>query len=90
VQSLFGSFARGNATGFHRRDGAGYRWLGERLLELDAMNPQVAARLATAFNGWKKLEPVRREAAHAVVADLAARQDLSRDLTDILQRVALG
>jgi aminopeptidase N len=90
VQSLFGSFARGNATGFHRQDGAGYRWLGERLLELDAMNPQVAARLATAFNGWKKLEPVRREAAHTVVADLAARQDLSRDLTDILQRVALG
>ncbi len=90
VQSLFGSFARGNATGFHRADGAGYRWLGEQLPLLDAMNPQVAARLATAFNGWKKLEPVRREAAHGVIADLAARQDLSRDLTDILHRVAQG
>jgi aminopeptidase N len=33
---------------------------------------------------------VRREAAHTVVAELASRKDLSRDLTDILARVALG
>jgi aminopeptidase N len=90
VQSLLGSFARANPTGFHRADGAAYRWLADRLVAIDALNPQVAARIATAFNGWKRLEPVRREAAHAVVAGLAARTDLSRDLTDILARVALG
>ncbi|MBB3228012.1 aminopeptidase N [Luteibacter sp. Sphag1AF] len=90
VQSLIGTFARANPTGFHRTDGAAYRWLADRLVALDALNPQVAARVATAFNGWKRLEPVRREAAHAVVAGLAARTDLSRDLTDILGRVALG
>jgi len=90
VQSLLGSFARANPTGFHRADGAAYRWLADRLVAIDALNPQVAARVATAFNGWKRLEPARREAAHAVVAELAARNDLSRDLTDILGRVALG
>ncbi|MET0254248.1 MAG: aminopeptidase N [Luteibacter sp.] len=90
VQSLIGSFARANPTGFHRADGAAYRWLGDRLVAIDALNPQVAARVATAFNGWKRLEPVRREAAHAVVAELAQRKDLSRDLTDILARVAMG
>ncbi|NID06290.1 aminopeptidase N [Luteibacter jiangsuensis] len=90
VQSLLGSFARANPTGFHRADGASYRWLADRLVAIDALNPQVAARVATAFNGWKRLEPVRREAAHASVAALAARTDLSRDLTDILARVALG
>jgi aminopeptidase N len=90
VQALIGSFARANPTGFHRADGAAYRWLADRLVAVDALNPQVAARVATAFNGWKRLEPVRREAAHAVVAELAARTDLSRDLTDILARVALG
>jgi aminopeptidase N len=90
VQSLLGSFARANPTGFHRADGAAYRWLADRLVAIDALNPQVAARIATAFNGWKRLEPVRREAAHLVVAELAARKDLSRDLTDILARVALG
>jgi len=90
VQALIGSFARMNPTGFHRADGAAYRWLADRLVAIDALNPQVAARVATAFNGWKRLEPVRREAAHAVVAELAGRKDLSRDLTDILARVALG
>ncbi|MEX1829707.1 aminopeptidase N [Luteibacter sp. CQ10] len=90
VQALIGTFARANPTGFHRAEGAAYRWLADRLLALDALNPQVAARVATAFNGWKRLEPVRREAAHAVVAELSARKDLSRDLTDILARVALG
>jgi aminopeptidase N len=90
VQSLLGSFARANPSGFHRADGAAYRWLADRLVAIDALNPQVAARVATAFNGWKRLEPVRREAAHAVVAELASRKDLSRDLTDILARVALG
>jgi aminopeptidase N len=90
VQALVGTFARANATGFHRADGAAYRWLADRLVALDALNPQVTARVATAFNGWKRLEPGRREAAHAVVAELAARKDLSRDLTDILARVALG
>ncbi|KJV36659.1 aminopeptidase N [Luteibacter yeojuensis] len=90
VQALLGTFARTNPTGFHRADGAAYRWLADRLVAIDALNPQVAARVATAFNGWKRLEPARREAAHAVVAELAGRKDLSRDLTDILARVALG
>jgi aminopeptidase N len=90
VQALIGTFARVNPTGFHRPDGAAYRWLADRLVAIDALNPQVAARVATAFNGWKRLEPARREAAHAVVAELAGRKDLSRDLTDILARVALG
>ena len=61
VQSLLGAFVRGNPSGFHRIDGAGYRLLAERLIGLDALNPQVAARLATAFNGWQRLEPQRRE-----------------------------
>jgi len=90
VQSLIGTFARANPTGFHRADGAAYKWLADRLVAIDALNPQVAARVATAFNGWKRLEPARREAAHAAVSELAERKDLSRDLTDILARVALG
>jgi aminopeptidase N len=90
VQSLIGTFARANPTGFHRADGAAYRWLGDRLVAIDALNPQVAARVATAFNGWKRLEPVRQGVAHAVIAGLAARKDLSRDLTDILARIAMG
>ncbi len=87
VQSLLGAFVRNNPSGFHRTDGAGYRLLAERLVELDALNPQVAARLATAFNGWQRLEPLRREAARAAIMELAGHQGLSRNLAEIVDSV---
>ncbi|CAM0997268.1 aminopeptidase N [Rhodanobacter sp. Root179] len=87
VQSLLGAFVRNNPSGFHRIDGAGYRLLAERLVSLDALNPQVAARLATAFNGWQRLEPRRREAARTVIVELSAHRGLSRNLAEIIGSV---
>ena len=87
VQSLLGAFVRGNPSGFHRRDGAGYRFLTERLVALDALNPQVAARLATAFNGWQRLESGRRVQAQAAIVELAGRAGLSRNLAEIIGNV---
>ncbi|MFC5524189.1 aminopeptidase N [Rhodanobacter ginsengisoli] len=87
VQSLLGAFVRGNPSGFHRVDGAGYRLLIERLITLDSLNPQVAARLATAFNGWQRLEPKRREAARLAIAELAGHVGLSRNLAEIIGNV---
>jgi aminopeptidase N len=87
VQSLLGAFVRGNPSGFHRIDGAGYRLLAERLIGLDALNPQVAARLATAFNGWQRLESQRREAARAAIEALSTHDGLSRNLAEIIRGV---
>jgi aminopeptidase N len=87
VQSLLGAFVRGNPSGFHRVDGAGYRLLADRLVTLDALNPQVAARLATAFNGWRRLEPKRQAAARSAIAELADREGLSPNLAEILGNV---
>jgi aminopeptidase N len=84
VQALLGAFVRGNPSGFHRIDGAGYRLLAERLVALDALNPQVAARLATAFNGWQRLEPRRRAAARAAIVALDVQAGLSRNLAEII------
>jgi aminopeptidase N len=90
ARAVLGSFAQGNPSGFHRADGAGYVLLADQLAALDALNPQTAARVATAFNGWKRLEPRRREAAHAALATLVARDGLSPDLNDILDRALQG
>ncbi len=87
ARALLGTFASSNPSGFHRADGAGYRLLAERLAMLDALNPQIAARLATAFNGWQRLEPVRREAARQALTDLADRPGLSRNLSEIVASV---
>ncbi|HET7359662.1 MAG TPA: DUF3458 domain-containing protein, partial [Rhodanobacteraceae bacterium] len=90
ARAVLGSFAQGNPSGFHRSDGAGYVLLAGQLAALDALNPQTAARVATAFNGWKRLEPRRREAARAALAALATREGLSPDLADILDRALHG
>jgi len=90
VQSLMGTFARANPTGFHRADGAAYVWFADRLLQIDALNPQVSARLGTAFNGWARLVEPQRELARAAVNRMEAHEGLSRDLADILDRVVGG
>ncbi|MFK2905967.1 aminopeptidase N [Dyella ginsengisoli] len=87
ARALLGTFASGNPSGFHRADGAGYQLLAERLVALDALNPQIAARLATAFNGWQRLEPVRRDAARRVLSALAEKPELSRNLAEIVAGV---
>ncbi|WP_049620703.1 aminopeptidase N [Frateuria defendens] len=90
ARALLGSYASGNPSGFHRADGAGYRLLAEQLRRLDALNPQIAARLATAFNGWQRLEPVRRQAAREALSGLADGAPLSRNLAEIVGNVLKG
>jgi aminopeptidase N len=86
VRSLIGAFAQTNPTQFNRADGAGFEFLADVALELDSKNPQVAARLGTAFRSWRALEPVRRARAEAALRRIAAAQNLSRDLADIASR----
>ena len=86
VRALVGAFSTANQTGFHQPDGAGYRLLAQAVVDADARNPQLAARLATAFRSWRSLEPVRREAAREILAGLKERSGLSLDLKDIIER----
>ncbi|MGB6120196.1 MAG: aminopeptidase N C-terminal domain-containing protein, partial [Mesorhizobium sp.] len=86
VRALVGAFATANQTGFHAADGSGYRLLADVILDAEARNPQLAARLATAFRSWRSLEPVRREHARQTLAEIKARPGLSADLTDIVER----
>jgi aminopeptidase N len=86
VRALIGSFAQGNQTQFNRADGAGYDFIAATALTLDERNPQVAARLMTAFRSWRVLEPSRRQGAEAALRRVAAAPSLSRDVNDIVQR----
>jgi aminopeptidase N len=86
VRALIGAFAQLNQTQFNRADGAGYAFLADTVLQLDPKNPQVAARITTAFRSWRALEPVRRARAEAELRRIAAKSTLSRDLRDIADR----
>jgi len=86
VRSLIGSFAMANLTQFNRPDGAGYDFLADTVIALDARNPQVAARLLTAFRTWKMLEPTRRAQAEKALRRVADTPGLSPDVADISGR----
>jgi aminopeptidase N len=86
VRSLIGAFAAGNPTGFHRADGAGYAFVGDRLLELDKINPQVAARLTTPFGRWRRYDAGRQDLMKAQLERLLAAPKLSRDTFEIASK----
>jgi aminopeptidase N len=86
VRSLIGSFAQANQTQFNRLDGEGYRFVADSVLALDGRNPQVAARMMTAFRSWRALEPERRAKAEAELRRVAETASLSNDLRDIVER----
>jgi aminopeptidase N len=86
VRALIGSFVQMNPTQFNRADGAGFEFLADAALGLDPKNPQVAARITTAFRSWRALEAGRRARAETALRRVAAAQNLSRDLRDIVDR----
>jgi len=86
VRSLIGAFAQANPTQFNRPDGAGYRFVADTVLTLDARNPQVAARLLSAFKSWRALEASRQAKAEAELKRVAEVPTLSSDVKDIVQR----
>ncbi len=86
ARSVIFSYCSGNPGGFHRPDAAGYLFWAEQVLALDAINPQVAARLARAMDRWKKLAQPYQSAALEAIKRVAAKGDLSNDVREVVSR----
>jgi aminopeptidase N len=86
VRALVGAFAVGNQTQFNAKDGSGYDFVVNIVLALDAKNPQVAARLLSAFKSWRMQEEGRRNLAQTALRHVAAASHLSPDVRDIAER----
>ena len=86
ARSLVFSYCHANPAAFHRRDAAGYLFWADRVLELDSLNPQVAARLARAMDNWARLAEPYRAAAREAIARVTARADLSNDVREVVIR----
>jgi aminopeptidase N len=87
VRALIGTFAASNPVNFNRPDGKGYDFVAKRVLELDRFNPQVAARLLSAFRSWKMLEPQRRRLAKKTLGHIAKTKPLSPDVVEIVGKM---
>jgi len=86
ARSLIGAFSLGNPAAFHRADGAGYAFWADRVIEIDAINPQLASKLGRALDRWTQLAEPYRSEARAAIARVAAAPKLSADLGEIVSR----
>ena len=90
ARSLLLAFAVGNPVAFHRADGKAYRFIAEQVLELDAINPQVASRIVSSFNQWRRYEPVRSGLMKAELERIARQPGISKDVSEIVERALEG
>ena len=86
VRSVIGSFCHRNLVHFHAASGKGYQFLADQVMRLDDSNPQIAARLAGAFNRWKKYDVDRQALARRQLEKILARPGLSRAVYEIVSR----
>jgi aminopeptidase N len=85
VYALIRAFAA-NHVRFHAADGAGYAFLAEQVIALNALNPQVAARMARGFDRWRKFDPARQEKARAQLERIRDTKGLTKDVAEIVTK----
>src|SRR5438309_6323903 len=85
VYALIGGF-RGNQVRFHAADGSGYAFLAEQVIALDAINPQVAARMARGFDRWRKFDTGRQAHARAALERIHEAMGVSKGVLEIVTR----
>ncbi|ONM03883.1 Peptidase M1 family protein [Zea mays] len=85
VYSLIGGFC-GSPVNFHAKDGSGYKFLGEIVLQLDKINPQVASRMVSAFSRWRRYDKTRQALAKAQLEMIVSANGLSENVFEIASK----
>ncbi|XP_042020633.1 puromycin-sensitive aminopeptidase-like isoform X2 [Salvia splendens] len=85
VYSLIGGFC-GSLVNFHAKDGSGYKFLGELVVQLDKINPQVASRMVSAFSRWKRYDETRQNLAKAQLEMILSANGLSENVFEIASK----
>lgn len=86
VRSLIGTFCNQNLAHFHAPDGYGYAFAADRTIEIDKLNPQLAARIAASFNRWSRMEPHRRAMMRAELERIYNEEGLSSGTFEIVSK----
>lgn len=86
VRALIATFCSLNQWQFHSTDGSGYRFLTEQVLQLDGINPQIAARMAAPLTQWRRYDATRRELMLQQLEGLGQSAELSDDLKELVEK----
>jgi len=86
VRALIGAFSSANHARFHDISGAGYSFLGDIIIKLNVINPQIAARLVTPFVNWKRYNNERQNLMSEQLDRIAAVHGLSKDVAEIVNK----
>ncbi len=83
VRALIGGFSQANPLHFHAIGGQGYQILADQIVALNAINPQVAARMTSALTQWRRFDPNRQALMKAQLERIIALPDVSRDVYEV-------
>ncbi|MDA7085851.1 aminopeptidase N [Pseudomonas sp. SA3-5] len=86
VRALIGAFAGQNPVNFHQVDGSGYRFLADQVIALNALNPQIAARLLGPLTRWGKYDDTRQALMKAELERILASGELSSDVFEVVSK----
>ena len=86
IRALIGTFCGANHIRFHAADGSGYQFLGDRIEQMNQLNPQLAARLLTPLIKWKRYDSNRQSLMKAQLKRILDISDLSRDVFEIAHK----
>ncbi len=86
VRALIGAFVANNPIGFHAADGSGYTLLADVVIALDALNPQIAARLLRNLARWRHYDSQRQAAAKRQLQRVLALDGVSNDVFEIASK----
>jgi aminopeptidase N len=90
VRSLIGTFCSQNHICFHARNGDGYEFLADRVIELDGINPQIASRLLTPLTRWKKFDNYRQRLIQSQLQRIKISPNLSKDVFEVVQKSTIS
>jgi len=86
VRALIGAFA-GNHLRFNAADGAGYAVVGQVVRDLDSINPQVSARMAGAFENWRRYDHARQNLMRAELEAMVRLPNVSPNLFEVASKM---
>ncbi len=86
VRSLYAAFAMNNPVAFHDASGRGYNFLKNAIIELNTINPQIAARMVTPLREWKRYTPNRQDKMKAALQEILEIENLSPNVFELVSK----